>query len=378
MQLPVYLDYNATTPLDPKVVQAMSQCLTEHLGNPSSKHIYGQRARAHIDQARQRLSELLGCLAHELIFTSGATEANNIAICGVANALQAKGRHIITSAIEHPAVAQPMQKLKAQGWEVTPLSVDEYGMVNPNDLVSAIRNDTVLISIMHANNEVGTIQPIVELASIAHSRGVYFHTDASQTVGKLNIQLAHSAIDLLTVAGHKFYASPGVGALFIRDGTVVEPVLVGAGHERGLRPGTENIAAIAGLGVAAQIAKEQMDNEVIHGCAMRNQLHELLANGIPDIILNGHPQARLSTTLNVSFPDIIGNQLLQQCEGHVAASVGAACHKHGGGVLRALGLERERIMAAVRFSVGRFTTKQEIEFAAMHLISGWHELAKRK
>ena len=256
MNAPIYLDYNATTPVDPRVADAIDPYLHQHFGNPSSTHVYGLNAHAAVERAREQVATLIGAQVDEIVFTGCATEANNLAIRGAARALRDKGRHLITSSVEHPAVEQPFQRLSDDGWEVTVIPVDIYGRVDPASLSAALREDTILVSIMHANNEVGTIQPVEEIAAITGPRGILLHTDAAQSAGKIPVSVDELGVDLLTLAGHKFYAPKGVGVLYVRRGTPLQPVLVGAGHEAGLRPGTENVPAIAGLGEAARIASE--------------------------------------------------------------------------------------------------------------------------
>jgi cysteine desulfurase len=322
---------------------------------------------------------LLGCETAEVIFTGCATEANNLAIRGVARALRSRGRHVVTSAVEHPSVARPFQQLKKDGWDVTVLPVDSHGRIKPADLEAMLRDDTVLVSIMHANNEVGTIQPIAEIAHLIRPRGIILHTDAAQSTGKIPVQVDKLGVDLLTVAGHKFYATKGVGALYVRDGTPIKPVLVGAGHERGLRPGTENVPAIVGLGEAARLAAQRLATEESHLRQLRDQLHQLLKKGIPGVELNGHPQSRLPNTLNISFPGISGRELLDVCGNEVAASVGSACHEDTdavSGVLGAMGVSAQQALGAVRLSVGTPTTEEDIKRVARALITAWRILSR--
>ncbi len=311
MGQPVYLDYNATTPIAPEVVEAMLPYLREHFGNPSSGHVYGRRAAEAVARARAEVAGLIGAPVEAVCFTGSATEANNLAIRGVARALESKGRHLITSAVEHPSVAMPFAHLAQAGWEVTVLPVDEYGQVAPDDLARALRPDTVLVSVMHANNEVGTIQPIAELAAIAHASGTLFHTDAAQSAGKIPVDVNELGADLLTLAGHKFYAPKGVGALYVREGTPLLALQVGAGHERGLRPGTENVPHLVALGAAARLAQERLGTLSGELREKRDRLHRELAGQIPRTELNGHPEQRLPNTLNLSFPNVSGAELLE-------------------------------------------------------------------
>jgi cysteine desulfurase len=380
MNTPVYLDYNATTPVDPLVAKAIEPYLHQHFGNPSSSHIYGRNAHQAVERAREQVAILIGAQADEIIFTGCATEANNLAIRGAARALRNKGRHLLTSAVEHPAVEQPFQRLSDDGWEVSVIPVDSYGQVDPANLSAALRDDTVLVSIMHANNEVGTIQPIEEIAAITRPRGILLHTDAAQSAGKIPVTVDELGVDLLTLAGHKFYAPKGVGVLYVRRGTPLQPVLVGAGHEAGLRPGTENVPAIAGLGEAARIASSRDPEHAQQLCQLRDQLHTRLAEAIPGLLLNGHPQQRLPNTLNLSFPGVDGRDLLAHAAAEVAASVGSACHEEGdteSGVLGAMGIEAGRARAAVRLSLGRTSSDAEIERAATALIAAWQATIQR-
>jgi len=374
MNAPIYLDYNATTPVDPRVADAIEPYLRQHFGNPSSTHVYGRNAHAAVERARQQVATLIGAQVDEIVFTGCATEANNLAIRGAARALRDKGRHLITSAVEHPAVEQPFKRLGEDGWKVTVIPVDNHGLVDPAMLSAALCDDTVLVSIMHANNEVGTIQPVEEIASITRPRGILLHTDAAQSAGKIPISVDDLGVDLLTLAGHKFYAHKGVGVLYVRRGTPLQPVLVGAGHEAGLRPGTENVPAIAGMGEAASIATEHQPGKTQQLRQLRDQLHTRLAEAIPGLLLNGHPEQRLPNTLNLSFPGVDGRDVLALAAAEVAASVGSACHEESdavSGVLGAMGIEVERARAAVRLSIGTPTTDTEIERAAKALISAW-------
>jgi cysteine desulfurase len=374
MSPPIYLDYNATTPVDPRVADAIEPYLHQHFGNPSSTHVYGRNAHQAVERAREQVAVLIGAQANEIVFTGCATEANNLAIRGVARALGDKGRHLITSAVEHPAVEQPFQHLGSDGWEVTVLPVDSYGQVDPARLSDALRDDTVLVSIMHANNEVGTIQPVEEIAAITRPRGILLHTDAAQSAGKIPVSVNDLGVDLLSLAGHKFYATKGVGALYVRSGTPVQPVLVGAGHEVGLRPGTENVPAIVGLGEAARIAHEHKPGHAQQLQLLRDQLHTRLAGAVPGLSLNGHPEQRLPNTLNLSFPGVDGRELLALAADEVAASVGSACHEDSevvSGVLGAMGIETERARGAVRLSTGTPTTEAEIDRVVKALIAAW-------
>ncbi|SCZ58321.1 cysteine desulfurase family protein [Thiohalomonas denitrificans] len=372
MTEPAYLDYNATTPIAPEVVDAMLPYLREHYGNPSSGHLYGKRAAEGILRARGEVADLIGADADEILFTGCATEANNLAIRGVARALRDKGRHVITSAVEHPSVTMPFKRLEEEGWAVTELPVDEFGQVRPADLQQALRPDTTLVSVMHANNEVGTIQPVTELARIAHAHGALFHTDAAQSAGKISVVVDDLGVDLLTLAGHKFYAPKGVGALYVRSGTPILPLLAGAGHERGLRPGTENTPHIIAIGAAARLSREGLQRHAVHLIRLRDRLHRRLAEVIPELVLNGHPEARLPNTLNVSFPKVSGAALLEAAAADVAASTGSACHTEGdtpSGVLGAMGATAAQARGAVRLSIGIMTSEDDVDRAAAGLVT---------
>jgi cysteine desulfurase len=378
MKAPVYLDYNATTPVDPRVARAIEACLYQHFGNPSSTHEYGRDAHRVVERARRQVALLIAADADEVVFCGCATEASNLAIRGVARALRDKGRHLVTSAVEHPAVEQPMRRLAEDGWEVSVLPVDSRGLVDPARLLDVLREDTVLVSVMHANNEVGTIQQIAEISAMTRARGILLHTDAAQSAGKIPIAVDDLGVDLLSLAGHKFYATKGVGALYVRNGTPLKPLLVGAGHEGGLRPGTENVPAIAGMGEAARIAHERQSAHGDELRRLRDRLHARLAEAVPGLQLNGHPERRLPNTLNLSFAGVDGRELLAHAAGEVAASVGSACHEEGdavSGVLGAMGIEVDRARGAVRLSLGALTTAAEIERAAVALIAAWRSLS---
>ena len=377
MNQSVYLDYNATTPVAPEVADAMIPYLREHFGNPSSAHVFGQKAKLAVAQARAKVAALIHARVTEIIFTGSATEANNLAILGVARAFGRRG-HIIISAVEHPAVMAPAKRLEQDGWALTVVPVDEYGRVSPEEVRKALRPDTALVSIMHANNEIGTLQPVAEIAAIVKGHGALMHTDAAQSAGKVAVDVDELGVDLLTLAGHKFYATKGVGALYVRTDTMIAPVLVGADHESGLRPGTENVPAIVGLGEAARLAQSMLPAAELHLKKLRDYLHDMLRERIPGLRLNGHPEHRLPNTLNVSFPGVSGRELLGRCAGDVAASLGSACHAHGdevSGVLAAMGMgkDADRAMGAVRLSVGRMTTEEEIDRAASALLSAFKD-----
>jgi cysteine desulfurase len=360
----IYLDFNATTPLAPEVAAAMLPYFNEAYGNPSSLHWAGLPAREAVDKARCQVAELLCCDAKEVVFTSGGTEANNHAIKGLFFSWRASGRpfHVITSAIEHPAVLEPCRFIESFGARVTRLPVDRLGQVDPQAVAQAIRPDTALISIMHANNEVGTIQPIEQIAQIAREHGVLCHTDAAQSVGKIKTDVKTLGVDLLTVAGHKAYGPKGAGALYVRDGVSLAPLLHGAGHEAGRRAGTENVLQIVGLGAACRIAQDSINVPQVQ--TLRDQFWRKLQECFGDrIVLNGHPDQRLPNTLNVSFVGHHGHQILAQIP-NLAASTGSACHAGTttiSPVLAAMGVSHRVAMGAIRFSLGRSTTQAEID-----------------
>src|SRR6185369_6023501 len=363
---PIYLDYNATTPIDPLAVYEMSPYLKEHFGNPSSNHPYGKRAHEGVELGRKRLAALLGCAAKEIVFTGGGTEANNHALIGSAFANREQGNHLIATQVEHPAVLEPLRWLERHGFTVTLLPVDGTGRVSPDAVLAAVTKETILISVMHANNEVGTIQPLAEIGAIAREHGILFHTDAAQSVGKIPTRVDELGVDLLTVAGHKLYAPKGIGALYIRTGLNIDRYLHGAGHESGRRAGTENVPYIAALGKAAELAGERLVTEGKRITELRDRFHALLEERAGEVQLNGHPAERLPNTLNVSFAGVVGAALLAQTP-EIAAATGSACHDGSGelsGVLKAMGLSRDQGFGAVRFSLGRLTTVEDVERAA--------------
>jgi cysteine desulfurase len=358
----IYLDFNASTPIAPEVAEAMRPFLFQHFGNPSSHHWAGEPAREAVENARRQVADLLQCHPSEIVFTSGGSESNNHAIKGVFYALKERGNHIITTQIEHPAVLNPCGFLEKIGVEVTYISVDQYGRVDPKDIEKAITSKTILITVMHANNEVGTIQPIEEISKISKKNGILLHTDAAQSVGKIHTKVNELGVDLLSIAGHKLYAPKGIGALYIREGTPIEPLIHGAGHESGRRAGTENVLLIVGLGKAYEIAEKYLDDDKIRD--LRDRFWKLLQENFGSgIVLNGHPTHRLPNTLNVSFVGKVGGEILSQMGG-VAASTGAACHSGSvelSPVLKAMGVLPEVGMGAIRFSLGRTTTFEESE-----------------
>jgi cysteine desulfurase len=358
----IYHDFNASTPIAPEVAEVMKPFLSEHFGNPSSQHWAGIPAKKAVERARQQVAGLLQCSPDEIVFTSGGSESNNHAIKGVFFALREKGNHLITTQIEHPAIINPCRFLEELGAEITYVPVDRYGSIDPQDIQKAITSRTILITVMHANNEVGTIQPIEEISKIAKERGIVFHTDAAQSVGKIVTKVDDLGVDLLSIAGHKLYAPKGIGALYIRKGTPVEPLIHGAGHESGRRAGTENVLLIVGLGKACEVSKRYVGDDRIR--RMRDRFWKLLQDNFGEkVVLNGHPFHRLPNTLNVSFVGKAGGEILSRLEG-VAASTGAACHSGSvelSPVLKAMGISPEVGMGAIRFSLGRTTTVEELE-----------------
>ena len=366
MPRPIYLDYNGTTPHDPEAIDAMRPFLETEFGNPSSSHYYGIAPRRAVEAAREQVAGILACRPDEILFTSGGTEANNHAIKSVARLYKERGRHIITSRVEHPAVLHVCRFLEFEGFDVTYLPVDETGRVNVFDLEAAIRPDTILISIMHANNEVGTIQPIREITRIAEQKGIMVHTDAAQSVGKMATDVNDLGVSLLSMAGHKVYAPKGIGALYIRRGLELEPFCHGAGQENGRRAGTENVLEIVGLGKACEVALRHMDNAPRQMAKLRDRLQEGLTGAIENVRVNGHPEHRLPNTLSISFYGLEANRMLEEIGLEVAASAGAACHSDTveiSHVLVAMGLEEQWGKGTLRFSVGRMTTKEEIDHA---------------
>lgn len=369
----IYLDYNASTPIAPEVANAMRAAMDNAFGNPSSPHWAGVPARQIVETARDQVASLLGCSPQEVVFTSGGSESNNFALKGAFFASQRPRRHIITTQIEHPAITAPCRFLKKLGAEMTWLPVDGAGCVNPDDLRRAITSDTILVSIMHANNEVGTIQPIEDCAAIARAHGIPFHTDAAQSAGKISSRVDDLGVDLLSIAGHKLYAPKGVGALYVRNGTALEPLIHGAGHEGGRRAGTESALLAAALGEACVLASDIAVMERVR--ALRDRFWDALQLHFgPAVTLNGHPVQRLPNTLNVSFVNCIGSDVLARLDG-VAASTGSACHAGRielSPVLKAMGIAPEIGMGAVRFSLGRSTTAEELDEVVELLMKSRH------
>ena len=358
----VYLDYNASTPIAPEVRAAMLPYLAEHYGNPSSAHWAGVPAAAAVARARVQLAALLGCSPGEVVFTSGGTEADNAALKGAVEASGRERPHLVVSAVEHPAIIEPCRYLERHGVDVTYLPVDGTGMVDPDDVARALRPETVLVSVMHANNEVGTVEPIREISRVTREAGVLLHSDAAQSVGKIPTRVDELGVDLLSVAGHKFYGPKGVGALYVRAGTPLEPFMHGAGHESGRRAGTENVLLDVALGAAAELAADTAWTEGVRELRdwLWRELQERWGDGV---VLNGHPVQRLPNTLNVSFVGRDGREILAAMP-EVAASTGSACHSGGtepSPVLAAMGVPRDVGAGAVRLSLGRTTTRAELE-----------------
>ena len=363
---PIYLDYNATTPHAPEVIEAMRPYLEEHFGNPSSSHWYGRQTHDAVEKARSQVAALLNCAPGEVIFTSGGTESNNYAIRGIALARRGQGRHIITSRIEHPAVTAVCEQLRQEGFEITYLAVDEYGMVNIGDVEKAIQPETILITLMHANNEVGTIQPIEDVGRFARSRGIAFHTDGAQSAGKIPTEVQALGVDLLSIAGHKLYAPKGVGALYVREGVELAPLMRGAGQEHGKRPGTENVLEIVGLGKACETALRDLAATSANMRRTRDRLEQGLRESVLRVKVNGHPEKRLPNTLSVSVEGVDANNLLAAIEEKVAASAGAACHSGQvriSQVLEAMRIPENWARGTLRFSTGRMTTDADVDTA---------------
>ena len=366
MPKPIYLDYNATTPHDPEVIAAMRPFFEEEFGNPSSSHYYGIKPRQAVIRARQQVAALLNCTPEEIILTSGGTESNNFAIKGCSGVFCSKGNHIITTQIEHPAVLEVCNFLETIGFEITYLAVDEFGLVSAADVAAAIKKETILISVMHANNEVGTVQPIDEIGRLAQKHEIVFHTDATQSVGKIPVDVSRLEMDLLSIAGHKVYAPKGVGALYIRQGLAPTKLMHGAGQEMAVRAGTENVLEIVGLGAACEIARRDLEQNMKHMQAMRDRLHEGLKSNCDQVKLNGHPQKRLPNTLSISFLDLEANRILDAIATEVAASAGAACHSDTveiSQVLKAMKVPLEWAKGTLRLTTGRMTTAADIDKA---------------
>ncbi|MCB0219361.1 MAG: IscS subfamily cysteine desulfurase [Chrysiogenetes bacterium] len=368
VKLPIYMDYQATTPVDPEVLDIMYPYFTEKFGNAASRsHSFGWEAEEAVELGREQVAKLIGCSSKEIIFTSGATESDNMAILGIAEMYEKKGKHIITCQTEHKAILDPCKYLEKKGWDVTYLPVDQSGTVDLNALTDAIREDTVLVSIMAANNEIGTIAPLKEIGAICKNKGVIFHSDAAQTFGKIPMDVGEMGIDLMSISGHKIYGPKGIGALYVRrkgPRVRVAPVIHGGGHERGMRSGTLNVPGIVGLGAAAEKAGRVMVDEEERVRTLMHGFWERLQKELPEIHLNGHPTQRLAGNLNVSFAYVEGESLIMGLKG-IAVSSGSACTSASlepSHVLRAIGVEEEMAHTSIRFGAGRFTTKEDIQY----------------
>jgi cysteine desulfurase len=362
----IYLDHNATTPLHPAVAVAMSAALREDFGNPSSLHHFGQRAKAAVDQARSAVAALIGAEASDVVFTSGGTESDNLAIRGAVEALERTGRrHLIASAIEHEAVLNTLKALAKRGWQATLLPVDETGIVSPDALSEAITDETALVSVMHANNEIGTVQPVAELARIAHGRGALFHTDAVQSAGKIAVDVKMLGVDLLSISAHKFYGPKGIGALWLRRGLRLQPLMTGGKQERNRRAGTENVPGIVGMGTAAALARAKMGEEAARLATLRDRLEEGILRAVPGTAVNGAQAARVPNTANVSFDRVEAESLLIALDlDGVAVSTGSACSSgtlEPSHVLKAMGFPAHRTQNSIRFSLGAGNTDADID-----------------
>lgn len=374
----IYLDYNATTPVAAEVLDAMLPFLREGYGNPSSSHAAGRRALEAIEAARAQVANLIGASPEEIVFTSGGTEATNMALRGVVLA-QPHRRHVVTSSFEHPATAETCLLLERQGLRVTRVSVAADGRVRAEDVARAFGEEPALVTVMHANNEIGTLQPIADISRLAKKKDAVVHTDAAQTLGKIPVDVDALGADLLTIAGHKLYAPKGTGALYVRRGTRLAPLMAGAGHERGLRPGTENVAGIVALGKACEIVERDLISEQMRLRGLRDHLLAKLQANVPGLILHGHPTQRLPNTLFLTFPGADGTSLLAAVP-EIAASTGSACHSGATAPcasLLAIGLDPGMAVGPVRLSLGRSTTVREVEDAAQRLVSEWRRLCER-
>ncbi len=362
----VYLDHSATTPVRPEVLAAMLPYFGDKFGNPSSIHSWGRQARTAVDSAREQVASIIGATASEIIFTSGGTESDNLAIRGVAKSMQTKGKHLITSQIEHHAVINTFESLAKDGYEVTYLPCDKYGLIDPDDVRKSITKDTILISIIHGHNEVGTIEPIEEIGRIAKEHGILFHSDAVQSLGKIPVKVDDMGVDLLTISSHKIYGPKGVGALYVRKGTRIRPQVTGGIHEKGLRAGTENVPGIVGFGAACALAEEEMPEESKRLQALRDMLINGILSNIPDTVLNGHPEKRLPHNVNVSVKYVEGEAMLLNMDLlGIGASSGSACTSGSlepSHVLLAMGIPHELAHGSLRMTLGKSNTEQDIEY----------------
>lgn len=380
VKTPIYLDNNATTRCDPRVVEAMLPFFTEHFGNAASRnHSFGWYAEEAVETAREQVASLIGGTAKEIIFTSGATESDNLAIKGVATMYAKKGKHIITQVTEHKAVVDPCKRLERDGYEVTFLPVDKYGRVSAEQVANALTDKTILVTIMAANNEIGTLQPIAEIGKLCKSKGVLFHTDAVQAVGKVPVDVEEMGIDLLSISAHKIYGPKGVGALYVRRKNPrvrIDPLIDGGGHERGMRSGTLAVPSIVGLGMACELCRKEMAEESKRELALRKKLHDGITSQLEEVELNGHPTQRLPGNLNISFAYVEGEGLMMGMK-DVAVSSGSACTSASlepSYVLKALGVGDDLAHSSIRFGIGRFTTEAEIDYTIDHVVSAVQKL----
>lgn len=372
----IYLDCNATTPVDREVREVIWDCLESAYGNPSSSHGSGRRAKSLVEDARSRVAALIGCAPGEIFFTSGGTESNNLAIIGTA--MKRGNGHIITSQIEHPSVMNALRYLTGLGYEVSYAGVDGHCRVSVEEIEASIRKDTVLITVMHSNNETGTLQPVEEISALARARGIAFHTDAAQSVGKVEVEAG--PMDLMTIASHKFYGPKGVGALYVRRGFEPSPIMFGAGHERGLRPGTENVPGIVGIGKAAELARRDLGGRIGGAMKLRGLLIQELGKGIKGFRLNGHPEYTLPGTVNAVVPGTNSSVLVDSLSDRVALSAGAACHEGvntPSSVLKAMGVSDEDALASLRISIGKDNTEEDIRNAAAILLETASQMGQR-
>ncbi len=376
----IYLDYNATTPLHPEVIKKMQKYMYEYFGNPSSSHWAGKKPKEAVKNAREQVAELLNCSPEEIVFTSGGSESNNFAIKGIAFLRKSKGNHIITTQIEHPAVLEVCKYLEKFNFKITYLPVDNYGMLNIKILEKAITPETILVSVMHANNEVGTIQPVEEISKITKKHSIIFHTDAAQSAGKIPTDVKKLGVDLLSIAGHKLYAPKGIGVLFIKKGIELEKFMHGAGQEQGKRAGTENVIEIAGLGVACEIAVNDIKTNMQKLKNLRDKIFIGIKNIIEDVRLNGHLDKRLPNTLSLSFKGIRANELIKKTEDYLAVSAGAACHSGKSEisyVLKAMNVPEDWAIGTIRISTGRFTDENDVKNAVNIIVKAISELKKK-
>ena len=377
MSTPIYLDFNATTPVHPTVLEAMLPFFGPVFGNPSSAHPYGFKLRSAVENGRAQLAKLIGAAADEVVFTSCGSESNNLALKGLAFAHSGKRKHVVISAVEHPAVTNTARFLEKQAFSVTVIPVDGFGRVDAEAVREAVTDQTLVVSVLHGQNEIGTIQPLAEIASVAHERGALVHSDAAQSVGKISVDVRDLGVDLLTIAGNKFYAPKGAGALYVRRGVQLEPLIHGGGHERGSRAGTENAAFAVALGRAAELAEERLPLYAGQVRRLRDRLYNAILSDIPDAVLNGHPEERLPNTLNISFPGIDSTELQTLIRERVACSTGCGCHAGKTApstTLLAIGRTEALATAALRLTLGVETTQAEVDEAARIITTSFKAL----